>query len=217
MRRFLILATAALALSTTAAYAATDPALDKVLRQLDASSVKFTSAEADLKWDLFEKIVRDTTTQTGSIYFLRSKSDGIETGAIINSPGKKYLHFADGKGELYDAVAKKSTPFNAGENRGRVESFLALGFGSSGQDMERQWMITLQGVESIDGVSTAKLDMKPRDASTAESLDHVVMWIDATRDVPLKQIMYMKEGDTRTSYYTNIRYNTKVDTKKYKH
>jgi outer membrane lipoprotein-sorting protein len=217
MRRFLILATAALTLSTLpAAHAAADPAVDKVLRQLDASSAKFQSAEADLKWDFFEKVVHDTSTQTGSIYFLKSKT-GTEMGAVITSPGKKYVHFADGKGEMYDAIAKKNTPFDAGANRGRVESFLALGFGGSGADMDKAWTITLEGTETIDGVSAAKLDLKPKDPSTAQSLTHITMWIDTARDIPLKQVTYLPEGDTRTAYYTNIRYNTKVDVKKYKH
>ncbi len=216
MRRFPFLATAALAFSTLSAHAAADPALDKVLQQLDASSAKFQSAEANLKWDFYEKVVRDTSTQTGSIYFLKGKS-GTEMGAVITSPGKKYIRFANGKGELYDAIAKKSTPFDAGTNRGRVESFLALGFGGSGKDMERSWTVTLQGTETIDGISAAKLDLVPKDASTAESLKHIVMWIDTARDIPLKQVTYLPEGDTRTAYYTNIRYNAKVDSGKYKH
>jgi outer membrane lipoprotein-sorting protein len=217
MRRFLILATAVFMLSPLMAHAATDPALDKVLRQIDASAAKFQSAEADLKWDFFEKVVRDTSTQTGSIYFVKSKT-GTDMGAIITSPGKKYIHFADGKGELYDAISKQSTPFDTkGANRARAESFLALGFGGSGVDLEKTWTMTLQGTETVDGVSAAKLDLKPKDASMADSLTHVVMWIDTARDIPLKQIMYLPEGDTRTTYYTNIRYNTKVDLKKYKH
>ena len=216
MRRFGMLTALALAVSTPMAKASADPALDKVMRQLDASSAKFQSAEGDLKWDFFEKVVRDTTTQTGSIYFLKAKG-GTEMGAVITSPGKKYVRFADGKGELYDAVAKKTTPFDAGANRGRVESFLALGFGGSGADMEKSWTITLLGTETVDGTSTAKLDLKPKDASTAQSISHIVMWIDPARDIPLKQLTYLPEGDTRTAYYTNIRYNTKVDTKKYKH
>jgi outer membrane lipoprotein-sorting protein len=216
MRRFLILATATLALGTLSARAAADPALDKVLHDLDVSAAKFQSAEADLKWDSYERVVRDTSTQTGSIYFLKTKS-GIETGIVITTPSRKYVHFAGGKGEFYDALAKKSTPIDAGDKRSEVESFLALGFGGSGQDMQKSWTIALQGTETIDGISTVKMDLKPKDPATAQSITHVTMWIDTGRDIPLKQITYLPEGDTRTSYYTNIRYNTKIDTKKYRH
>ena len=124
------------------AHAATDPALDKTLRALDAASAKFQSAEADLRWDQFEKVVRETTSQFGSIYFVR-KSGYTETGATLtNKAGAtplKYLHFANGKGDMYDTVAKKSTPFNAGQDKARAESFLTLGFGGSGKDLEKAW------------------------------------------------------------------------------
>jgi outer membrane lipoprotein-sorting protein len=220
MNRFVRITIAALVLSSSSllAHAATDPALDKVLRQLDASSVKFQSAEADLQWDNYEKIVRDTTSQYGQTYFLR-KGGTIEVGITLaqkqGAAPTKYIHFANGKGDMYDAVAKKVTGFNAGENRSRVESFLALGFGGSGKDIEKSYTVSLQGMEPVDGVATAKLDLVPKDPDTAQTFSHITMWIDASRDIPLKQITYTPEGDTRTALYRNVRYNAPVDTKKY--
>ncbi len=196
------------------AHAATDPALDKALRQMDAASAKFQSAEADFKWDNYEKVVRDTTTQTGSTYFQRTKR-GTEMGAIITSPSLKYLHFADGKGAMYESASKKLTPFDAGQNRGRAESFLTLGFGGSGKDLERAWTVTLQGTETMDNTPTVKLDLVPKDPATAQSFTHAVVWIDTARAISLKQEFFTPEGDTRTTYYTNIRYNTKINTRKY--
>ena len=49
--------------SATAQASASANELQKVLRQLDAASATFKSAEADFKWDFYEKIVRETTTQ----------------------------------------------------------------------------------------------------------------------------------------------------------
>ncbi len=45
--------------------------LDEVLRQMDAASERFKSAQADFQWDLYERVVKETTTQKGVIYFLR--------------------------------------------------------------------------------------------------------------------------------------------------
>lgn len=213
-RTYRLLTTAALSLATLTLHAATDPALDKALRQMDAAHEKFKSAEADLKWEFFERVVRDTTVQTGSTYFLRT-STGMEMGAVITQPSLKYLHFANGKGSLYDAVSKKTTPFDAGKDRARVESFLTLGFGGSGKDLENAWTIAYQGTETIDGTPTVKLDLVPKDQATAQTFTHVTVWIDPTRAISLKQEFFTPEKDTRTTYYTHIRYNTPVDTKKY--
>ncbi len=208
------LSLAAVLMTAVAAHAASDPALDKALRQMDAASAKFQSAEADLKWEFFERVVRDTTVQTGSTYFLRTKS-GTEMGAVITSPSLKYLHFGGGKGALYDAVSKKLTPFDAGKDRGRVESFLTLGFGGSGADLERAWTVKLQGNETVDNTPVVKLDLQPKDAATAQTFTHVIVWVDTAHAISLKQQFFTPEGDTRTTYYTQIRYNTPVNVKKY--
>lgn len=213
-RTYRLFASAAFALASLTLHAATDPALDKVLRQMDAAHEKFKSAEADLKWEFFEKVVRDTTVQTGSTYFLHTTS-GTEMGAVITQPSLKYLHFGNGKGSLYDAVSKKTTPFDAGKDRARVESFLTLGFGGGGKELENAWTIALQGNETVDGTPVVKLDLLPKDSSTAQTFTHVTIWVDPTRAISLKQEFFTPEKDTRTTYYTHIRYNTAVDTKKY--
>ncbi len=211
---------AALALTLTCAiaHAATDPALDKVLRQLDTASANFKSAEADLKWDFYERVVRDTSSQSGSIYFIRS-GGGTEMGAVITSPGKKFIHFDKGLGTLYDPSTKQTTKFGTSNDRVRSESFLTLGFGGSGKDLERVWEIKLLGTETLsDGgasVLTDKLDLVAKDPGVRNMFTHVTIWIDPARGISLKQESTTPEGDKRTATYSHIRYNTKVDTKKY--
>ncbi len=219
MRR-LLLSFGVAVLMTSAAHAATDPALDKVLRQLDAASAKFKNTEADLKDEFFERVVRDTTTQYGSVYFLRG-AKGTEMGLLIQKPAMKIVHFADGNGTIYDpASAKKFNTFSTGADKAKSESFLTLGFGGSGKELERAWDVKLLGVETLqDGgaaVTTDKLDLVAKDPSVRQMFAHVVIWVDPTRGISLKQESTTPEGDKRTVTYSNIRYNDqKLDVKKY--
>src|ERR1700723_952667 len=75
--------------------------LDEVLRQMDAASLKFQSAEANFRWDLYEKVVKETTTQVGTIYF---KKEGGSTvmGAKMTSPAAKLIEFKNGRLRLFD-------------------------------------------------------------------------------------------------------------------
>ena len=86
--RSLLLGVGVTLLMSSAAQAATDPTLEKVLRQLDAASATFKNTEADLKDEFFERVVRDTTTQYGSVYFLRG-AKGTEMGLLIQKPAMK--------------------------------------------------------------------------------------------------------------------------------
>jgi outer membrane lipoprotein-sorting protein len=192
--------------------------LDEVLRQMDAASAKFKSAEADFQWDLFERVVSQTTSQKGTIYFLK---DGAKTemGAKIVSPAIKLLEYRDGTLRIFDPGPDHLTTVLAKKNQAQLESFLTLGFGGSGKDLAKAWTVSDLGTESLsDGahqVETAKLDLVSKDPGVRNSITHVTVWVDAERGISLKQVFYMPSEDRRTAVYTNIRYNEKVDPKPY--
>jgi outer membrane lipoprotein-sorting protein len=210
----LLFSTAALCLAPAALAQPKPGHLDEVLRQMDAASAKFKSAEADFRWDLFERVVKQTSTQTGTIYFVK---DGTKTqmGAKIDSPVAKFLEFRDGLFRMFDPGPDHLTTVSSKQNQGQIESFLTLGFGGSGKDLTRAWTISDLGTETIDGVETAKLDLVPKDATVHNNVTHILIWIDTARDVSLKQEFFMTSEDTRTAFYTNIRLNQRIDQGKY--
>ncbi len=56
----------------TPAPSASKPALESVLSQMDAGAARFRNAEADFKADTYQKVVDETDTQSGTIYFRRA-------------------------------------------------------------------------------------------------------------------------------------------------
>jgi hypothetical protein len=190
--------------------------LDEVLRQMDAASEKFKSAQADFRWDLYERVVKETSTQTGTIYFMR---DGalMEMGAKVLPPSAKVLEYRRGQLSLFDPGANHLILMTAGAKQAQYESFLTLGFGGSGRDMAKAWTISDLGTEPIsDGekmVSAEKLDLVAKDPGVRNMFTHIVIWIDPARAISLKQQFFMPSEDVRTSLYTHIRYNEKVDTR----
>ena len=188
--------------------------LDEVLRQMDAASLKFQAAEASFRWDLYERVVKQTTTQTGTIYF---KKQGTITvmGAKIEQPAIKLIEFRNGLLRLYEPGTNHLTIIDATKNKAQLESFLTLGFGGSGKDLAKAWTISDLGDETIDGVQTAKLDLVPKDPAVRNNCTHMTIWVDASRGISLKQSFYMPSEDYRTAVYADIKYNQKVDEKPY--
>jgi outer membrane lipoprotein-sorting protein len=207
----------AVALVTTSAPLHAQPKpghLDAVLRQMDAASLKFQSAEADFRWDLYELVVKETTTQTGTIYF---KKQGTTTlmGARVVSPSIRIIEFRNGIVRLFEPGTDHLTIINATKNKAQFESFLTVGFGGSGTDLANAWTISDLGDETIDGVKTAKLDLVAKDPAVRNNCTHMTIWVDPVRGIQLKQSLYMPSGDYRTAVYANIKYNQKVDEKPY--
>jgi outer membrane lipoprotein-sorting protein len=211
----LLSSTLVLAITPASLHAQPKPGhLDEVLRQMDAASLKFQSAQADFRWDLYERVVKETTTQTGTIYF---KKQGTTTvmGAKLVTPTIKLIEFRNGVIRLFDPGTDHLTMVDATKNKAQFESFLTVGFGGTGKDLTKAWTISDLGDETIDGVQTAKLDLVPKDPAVRNNCTHMTIWVDPVRDIQLKQSLYMPDGDYRTAVYTNIKYNQKIDEKPY--
>ncbi|WP_353062736.1 outer membrane lipoprotein-sorting protein [Tunturibacter psychrotolerans] len=188
--------------------------LDEVLRQMDAASLKFQSAEASFQWDLYEKVVQQTTTQKGTIYF-KKESGKTVMGAKVTSPSTKILEYRNGTLTLFDPGTDHETIITPKGNQAQMESFLTLGFGGSGKEMAKAWTISDLGDEMLNGVQTAKLDLVPKDPSVRNNCTHMTIWVDPARGITLKQSFYMPSEDYRTAVYSDVRYNQGVDTKAY--
>jgi len=190
--------------------------LETVLEQMDAGSAKFQSAQADLRKEVFTKVVSDTEEQKGAVYFLRVKGGATQMGMKMTTQPQQVVEYKDGKLRIYNPglnhVDEVST---TGANKSRAETFLTLGFGGSGSDLKKAWTIADGGTESInDGqktVATEKLDLTSKDPEVLKTVSHVTIWVDPVRDVSLKQLLVFPSGDSQTAFYTNIRLNETVD------
>jgi outer membrane lipoprotein-sorting protein len=213
---------AALALSIAGSgYAqAPSPQLTYVLKQLDTASAKFQRATADFQWDYYEKVVHDTSTQKGSIYFEREKGS-TDMGAILVDPNAgakskpiKVIQYQGGLVQIFDPGVDQITVLHEAGNQAEIESFLTLGFGGSGTDLARAWNVTDLGPESLTDagqtIKTEKLDLVGKDADARKNFTHITIWVDPTRAVSLKQVFYTPSGDYRTATYSNIKVNGNV-------
>ena len=183
--------------------------LDAVIRQMDEGSRSFKSVEADLRKDLYERVVKETTTQLGAIYYLRTPS-GIQMGTKFTQPAK-LVEIKDGIIRLFDPGSDHLTEISIKNNQSQYESFLTLGFGGSGTDLTKKWTITYLGTEQLsDGkkmVTTSKLDLVAKDVNTRNTFTHILIWVEPQQDISLKQQFFQPSGDMQTVTFTNVRYN----------
>jgi len=184
--------------------------LEKVLSQMDAASQRFQSAQADFSWDQYTAVVQAHEITTGTIAFRRTGS-GTEMIAHVKTdngqPAPKDILYKNGELAYYQPTIKQQTIFSAGANRQQYEGFLTLGFGGSGKELAANWNIGFQGMEAVNGVQTAKLDLTPKQASGNQMFTHITIWIDPARAISLKQVFFQESGDTRTAVYSNIQMN----------
>ena len=176
---------------------------------MDATAPRFQDVEADVSVDLYTALVSEHRTQTGTTAFRRT-GGATEMVMHLNAGSddpEDYILYKNGELDLYQPAQKQETILAAGANRGEYDSMLATGFGASSRDLDAAWTVSFEGMENVGGVSAAKLDLVPKDENIRNNFSHVIIWVDLSRDISLKQEMIQPDGDSRTATYTNIRYN----------
>jgi outer membrane lipoprotein-sorting protein len=183
--------------------------LEKVLSQMDAVAASFKTAEADFIWDQYTKVVNETDTQSGKVYFRRSSKE-IEMAADIAQPAQKYVLYQNSTVRVYEPRIDQVTVYNTGKNRAEVESFLVLGFGGRGHDLEKSFEVSFQGYEQASGVRAAKLNLVPKTAKGKNIFEHIILWIDPARGISVQQQFVEPQGDYRLAKYSNIKLNQSI-------
>lgn len=185
------------------------PTLESVLKKMDATAASFQSAEADFVWDQYQKVVDETDTQKGTIYYRRAGKN-IEMMAEIKEPDRKFVLYKEGKVQVYQPKIEQVMQYSTGGNQSDVESYLVLGFGGSGQDLEKAYEVTLQGQETIDGILTAKLQLIPKSEKVRSYFTKILLWIDLSRGISVQQQFMQPQGDYRLTKYSSIRIPAKI-------
>jgi outer membrane lipoprotein-sorting protein len=183
--------------------------LDRVLDSMDKAAAVFHTTEASFVWDQFHKVVEDTDTQKGKVYFRRA-GDEVQMAADITDPDAKYVLFTGSKIEVYQPRIEQVTVYNTGKNKSDVEGYLVLGFGGRGHDLLKSFEVIYLGPEKLGGLETEKLDLVPKSPKVRNNFEHITLWIDPERGISVQQQLFEPSGDYRLARYTDIRVNQKI-------
>jgi len=184
-------------------------ALDNVLKKMDSASASFQTAQADFVWDQYQKVVDETDTQKGTVYYRRPGKE-IEMMADITQPDRKSVLYKDGKLQVYQPKIDQVMVYTAGANRNELESYLVLGFGGSGVDLKRSFDVSYEGEETVDSIATAKLQLIPKSEKIRSNFSKIFLWIDLSRGISVQQKFMQTQGDYRLAKYSAIRVNAKI-------
>lgn len=205
-----LLAACLLAPASLLAQSSQSAQLSKVLDEMNVASEHFRSAAASFSADTYTAVVQQHEEQDGTIAF-RREGPSIEMKLDVTSeggqPANRKLLYKDGVLDYYEPNLKQETIMRAGKKRQTYESFLTIGFGGSGRDLANAWHVTFEGMETLNGVNVAKLNLVSDDQSVRDNFSHILIWIDPLRSIAYKQEFFMSSGDTRTVTYSKIRYN----------
>jgi len=183
--------------------------LESVLNSMDKAAAGFRTAQCDFVWDQYQRVVDDHDYQKGTMYFRRQGND-VQMSADITSPAKKYVLFTGNLLSVYQPSIEQVTQYNPGKNKADFESYLVLGFGGNGHDLSKSFDVNYAGMEQVENVNAAKLELAPKSQKVKSMFSAITLWIDPARGISVQQKFQEPSGDYRLAKYSNIRLNEKI-------
>jgi outer membrane lipoprotein carrier protein len=122
------------------------------------------------------------------------------------SPQPSAMVIKDGRFSRY--IPKSKQVFR-GQAKGEAD--LLVGFGPGAAGLGKKYEVTLVGEESVSGMPTYVLDLKPRpDQASSGLFSGIRLWVDKSRSIPVQTRLTEPTGDHTTIRFTRVVLNGPV-------
>ncbi len=186
---------------------------DAVLKQLDTAAKEFHSLTADLERTKVTVVVNDRSTETGQILVRHDDKMRIE----LTQPDPRTI-LRDGNAlYVFNPKIKRVEQYDLGKHRALVDQFLLLGFGTSGSELKKSYLVTLLGEETLDKQKVILLELTPKSDEVRNQVSKIHLWIDQSTWLPAQQKFFETgSGDYFIIRYTNVVRNIKIPDSRFK-
>jgi outer membrane lipoprotein-sorting protein len=196
-----------------AAQAAQAWTLEGVISMLDHSAQDFHTLTADIEHIKYTAIVKDTSTETGQIFVRRDDKMRID---FIKPDLRTILRNGDSL-FIFTPKINRVEEYNLGKHRSFADQYLALGFGTKGDTLRKNYVLTLIGEEEFDSHKTIVLELTPKSDQARSQISRIRMWIDEASWLPVQQKFFETGSDDYfMSHYTHVMKNLKIGDGKFK-
>jgi outer membrane lipoprotein-sorting protein len=184
------------------------PPLSEILSRMNDSAKNLKTVSADLEYTKVTVLVDDKSTETGRIFYRKSKNPEILIS--IAKPEAKTVLFKKNKAEIFLPKINQIQEYNLEEQSGLVEQFFLLGFGTESDKLRKDYDFKFLTEEELDGDTTAVLELTPRSENTAAQLTKIHLWVSEESWLPVQQKFFQPGGDYFVARYTAVRVNRQL-------
>lgn len=187
--------------------------LDDVIKQLDRGAKEFQTLSGNVERTKVTVVVNDRATESGQIFVRRDSKMLLE----MTLPDPRTI-LRDGDNlYVYQPKIKRVEQYDLGKHRALVDQFFLLGFGTSGNDLKKAYVITVLGEPSIDRRKTVFLELTPKNDDVRKQISKIHLWIDQATWLPVQQKFFETgSGDYFEIRYSNVVRNARIPDSRFK-
>lgn len=198
---------AVLSLMAVAASARAAETLDAVQARMDKSAATFQALSAKLKKVNYTAVIKDTTTETGSIIIKKFKTGDLRVRMEVDKPDTRSMALTRKKYEVFLPKINTVQEYDLGSYGKLMDQFILLGFGTPMRELQKAYDMKVIGQETIEGRQTTRIELRPKADSAKQYLKVAEMWIPLNDGNPIQQKFTQPSGDFHMSVYTDVKVN----------
>ncbi|HEX4544851.1 MAG TPA: outer membrane lipoprotein-sorting protein [Candidatus Acidoferrum sp.] len=184
-----------------------------VLAMMDNAARDFHSLTADIEHVKFTAVVNDSSTETGQIFVRHDGKMRIE----FQKPDPKTILRNGDSLYIFTPKINRVEEYNLGKHRDMADQYLALGFGTKGVALKKNYLVTVMDEEEFDNHKTVVLELTPKSEQARSQISRIQMWVDEASWIPVQQKFFETgSGDYFLSHYTHVIKNLKIPDAKFK-
>jgi len=177
------------------------PALDTILKQLDANASTFHSLSADVARTKVTVVVNDRSTESGKLLV-----SGDKMLLQLTNPDQRTILRSGDDIYIYTPGLKRVEEYSLGKNRDLADEFLLLGFGTSGTQLQNGFQVKVLGEDTLSGEKTTELELTPKSASVLNQISKIQIWLDEATWLPVQQQFF----ETGSGDYFIVQYSKMI-------
>ena len=187
--------------------------LDGVLGMMDRAAQDFHTLSADIEHIKYTAVVKDTSTESGQIFVRRDEKMRID----FQKPDPRTILRSGDSLYVFTPKINRVEEYNIGKHRAFADQYLALGFGTKGDTLRKNYVVTLIGEEDFDNRKTVVIELTPKSDQARSQIARIRMWIDEASWLPIQQKFFETSSeDYFLSHYTHLMKNLNIGDSKFK-
>jgi outer membrane lipoprotein-sorting protein len=186
-----------------------DSPLEAVLVRLDQASATFKGLTADIRKVSHTEVVNVDDMDSGTIMVKRLKAHDTRIRIDLTNPRRQTVTIGGGKVQVFYPQTNEAQEVDLGKNRGLVDQFMLLGFGSNSGELKNAYLVTLGGAESINGEKTTRIMLVPKDPEILARVKKCELWV-SDKGLTVQQKFHTGGGDFVLSTYSGMQLNPSI-------
>src|SRR5690242_20444011 len=141
-----------------AALAAADE-LSSALARMDESSAAFKGMSANVRRVYHTAVINDDTVDAGTMLVKRVRPKDLKMLIKLTEPDPRSIAVDGRKAELFFPKINTVQEYDLGQNKGLVDQFMLLGFGTSAKDLQSAYTVRYVGTKEVGGETAVQLEL----------------------------------------------------------